>query len=138
MKKFALVMMVVVALITGFLSYDWYRKTHVSEEERVTFVYSWADEKGQVNFTDRAPPAGAKIISKIETLKPLEEPIIRQITEGVPRFFQRTTTGFASMSPPSVEGLKDTFSGSKEQEGPARSISSPKRQNKPLSRSRKS
>ena len=138
MKKVALIMMVVVVLITGFLYIDWHKKTHVSEEERVSFVYSWADEKGQVNFTDRAPPAGAKIISKIETLSPLEEPIILQITESVPRFFQRTRAGFASISPPTMEGIKGTLSGSKEQEGPVRSISSPKRANKPLSRSRRS
>ena len=138
MKKFTLVMMVFVALIAGFLSFDWYRKTHVSEEERVTFVYSWADEKGQVNFTDRAPPAGAKIINKVKTLRPLEEPIILQITEAVPRFFQRTRAGFASMSFPTTEGAEGTVSESKAQEGPVRSISSPKRQSKPLSRSRKS
>lgn len=138
MKKFAIVMMVLVALITGFLYYDWHKKTHVSEEEKYVFVYSWTDEEGQVNFTNQTPPAGAKKIDQIKSLKTLEKPIILQVAESVPRFIRDTRTRFASITLPNADGFKDSFSGSKEEDRPVRSISSPKRQGKPLSRSRKS
>jgi len=138
MKKFAIVTTVMVALIAGFLYYDWHKKTHVSEEERYTLVYSWTDEEGQVNFTNQAPPAGAKNIDQIKTLKTLEKPIILQVTESVPRFIHRTRTRVASMTLPDADGFPGVFTEPKEPEGPMRSISSSKRQGKPLSRSRKS
>ncbi len=107
MKKAILIITLVLVLITGsaagFLYNDWHKKTHIDDEERYTYMYSWTDKQGHTHFSDKKPPTGAQETRTIETSKPLETPHIVQIKERLSEFLYQSKRRFAAMIDPKQE-----------------------------------
>ena len=107
MKKAIMIITLVLVLIagsaTGFLYNDWHKKTHIDDEERYTYMYSWTDKQGQTHYSDKKPPNGAKETRTIETSKPLETPHIVQIKERLSEFLYQSKRRFAGMFDPKEE-----------------------------------
>lgn len=107
MKKTIIIITLILVLITGsaagFLYNDWHKKTHIDDEDRYTYMYSWTDKQGQAHYSDKKPPTGAQDTRAIEALKPLETPHIVQIRERLSEFLYQSKRRFAAMIDPKQE-----------------------------------
>jgi hypothetical protein len=107
MKKVIIIITLILVLITGsaagFLYNDWHKKTHIDDDEKYTYMYSWTDKQGQTHFSDKKPPTGAQDTRTIEALKPLETPHIVQIKESFSEFLYQSKRRIAAMFEPEQE-----------------------------------
>lgn len=92
MKKVFIVLVVIAALASGYLIYDWQVTSKKKANAPVTIIYSWEDENGNIHFSDNQPPADTRNIKQIEGQKYIKPPLALRIKETVLGWYRQVKT----------------------------------------------
>jgi hypothetical protein len=95
MKKIFIVLLVIAALATGYLIYDWQFTSKKRAAAPFVIIYSWQDENGNTHFSDGQPPENARNIKQTRGLKYIKPPLAVRIKETVLVWCRQAKTGIS-------------------------------------------
>ena len=98
MKKFLIVLLAVVGLLSGYLAYDWFTVSERRANAPVVEIYSWKDAQGSVHFSDNPPPDGATEIRKTRGHAYVAPPLVVRIKQTAVEWFNRAKQGVSKRS----------------------------------------
>ena len=87
MKKLLVALVVFIALIAGYLVYDWISVSNKRANAPIVHIYSWKTADGSVHFSDNPPPAGAVDVHKTRGQAYVAPPLAIRIKETVSGWF---------------------------------------------------
>jgi hypothetical protein len=79
MKKALISVIALIIGITGFLAYDWHKKTTIQKDDQRVTLYSWTDKKGVKHFTDTQPPDEAGNVEMQRGYQYVDQPLVVKI-----------------------------------------------------------
>ena len=78
-KKVLIAIGILIFATTGFLTYDWYVKTTLREDDQRVILYSWTDENGSRHYTNTQPPEGARNVEERKGYEYADRPMVEKI-----------------------------------------------------------
>lgn len=93
-KKILIAIGILVFGTTGFLTYDWYAKTTLREDDQRVTLYSWTDENGARHYTDTQPPDGARNVEESKGYQYTDRPLVEKIKDKIIEGYKRVKKKF--------------------------------------------
>ena len=81
MKK--LYLFLALAVLAGYLAYDWHTAIQAQKQPPKVTLYTWSDEKGVKHFTDALPPVGARNVEKSTGVAQPRKPLVVRMKDAV-------------------------------------------------------
>ncbi len=81
MKKILISIITLTIGTTGFLAYDWHKKTTILKDDQRVTLYSWTDEEGNKHFTDTQPPDDARNVEEHRGYQYVDQPLVVKIKD---------------------------------------------------------
>jgi hypothetical protein len=88
-KKVLIAIGILIFAMTGILTYDWYVKTTLREDDQRVTMYSWTDENGARHFTDTQPPEGARNVQERKGYEYADQPMVEKIKAKIVDGYKR-------------------------------------------------
>jgi hypothetical protein len=98
MKKVLIVLLIVIAVLGGYLVYDWMNVADKRANAPIVNIYSWKDADGLVHFSDKPPPPGAVEIQETRGQAYVAPPLIVRMKESASEWFNKATKGISKRS----------------------------------------
>ena len=98
MKKFLIGLLVTIALLGGYLLYDFKAVSDKRADAPMVDIYSWKDADGTIHFSDKTPPPGAVGIRKTRGQAYVAPPLIIRIKQTASEWFGKVKEGFSKRS----------------------------------------
>ena len=80
-KKILIAIGILIFGASGFLTYDWYVKTTLREDDQRVTLYSWTDENGARHYTNTQPPDGARNVEERKGYQYADRPLVEKIKD---------------------------------------------------------
>jgi hypothetical protein len=98
MKNVLIVLLVAIAVLGGYLVYDWITVADKRANAPIVNIYSWRDADGLVHFSDKPPPSGALDIQKTRGQAYIAPPLITRVKERAIEWFDKAKKGISKRS----------------------------------------
>ena len=98
MKNVLIVLLVAIAVLGGYLVYDWITVADKRANAPIVNIYSWKDADGLVHFSDKPPPPGALDIHKTRGQAYIAPPLITRMKERAIEWFDKAKKGISKRS----------------------------------------
>ena len=88
MKNVLIVLLVLIAVVAGYLVYDWISVSDKRANAPIVNIYSWKAADGSVHFSDQPPPAGAVDVHKSRGQAYVAPPLVTRMKETASEWFE--------------------------------------------------
>ncbi len=111
MSKIIIIIVAVLVLVSGFLYYDWHKKTHLDNEEMTTDLYAWTGKDGAKHYSNTPPEINTQNVEIIKGVKHIEPPIVVQIQNQAGKLYENISKTFSNLINKRKDGKKKKKTG---------------------------